>query len=303
MKRFASILALIAAATIAVSAQTTDWLKKYQTQVAAVGLTGPGVESVLNRWGQADSSDLNYLRASYIYYLNRGRRSEIMTATTPRYLGREPMFALPDTTTKTKTYYYQIEVFDDEPFGKAIRFLDKLIAHEPTALELRVEKISDLIIYEGESPDMALSALLGLITEDRAKSPKWTYEETAVDREFFDGVVQEFCANLFQLGTDPARDAMLKVSERMLTYDKNAVPFITNQGSYYMAKKDYKKALKYFDKAIKVKEDSYNAIKNACTIGIVTKDLKLQKKYLPMLVKYGNEAERLSAQSRLDALK
>lgn len=302
MKRIILSFLLTGFFCLPLAAQEVNWLEKYQKQVAAVGLAGPGVDAVLNRWAKADSSDANFIRASYVYYFAKSHSLEVVANTSAHYLGREPVFSLPDTSRKVTTYYYQIDRYAEEPFGRAMTYLDKMIASDRNALELRVEKISDLILYEGESPDMALTQLLSLVDEDRGGKRSWTYEGAPQDRAFFDGVIQEFCANLFQLGTPQARSAFLSLSEKMLSYDKNAVPFISNQGSYYMSIKEYKKALKYFDKAIKLEPDAYNAVKNATSIALVLKDVKLQKKYLPMLVRCGSDSEKLSAQARLDSL-
>ena len=70
-----------------------------------------------------------------------------------------------------------------------------------------------------------------------------------------------------------------------------------------MARKDSKSALKYYNKVLKKAPDDITAIRNCVVLARNAKDVKLEKKYLPMLIKYGEtEADRESARVRLDYL-
>ena len=70
-----------------------------------------------------------------------------------------------------------------------------------------------------------------------------------------------------------------------------------------IAKKNDKAALKYYNKVLKKEPDNYTAIKNCVLMARRDKNVKLEKKYLPMLVKYSpDETEKISASARLEAL-
>ena len=70
-----------------------------------------------------------------------------------------------------------------------------------------------------------------------------------------------------------------------------------------MSKKDYKKALKYYNQVLKKHPDDVTAIRNSILLARAKKDVKLEKKYLAMMVQHGEtEVDRASAQARLEAL-
>ena len=283
MKRISAALAALVLVCTALPAQSVDWQKKYERQVKAVGLSGVGVETILDSWGAADSSSVDYLAARYAFWFDKSHSLVVEAHDSPRYLGMEPMFELSDSSKSNTVWYYQVDSFDDELFGRALRYLDKAAAAMPAELEYRVWKVSALMLYEKESPDMTLGLILSLIDEDRSTGQKWLYQGEEQDRNFFDGLIQEFCWNLFNLGTPQAREAFLKVSEKMLSYDRKSPVFMANVGSYLMSVKEYKKALKQFDKVLKLDPDNDTAIRNCVTIARILRDDKLKSRYNPML--------------------
>lgn len=283
MKRISAALAALVLVCTALPAQSVDWQKKYERQVKAVGLSGVGVETILDSWGAADSSSVDYLAARYAFWFDKSHSLVVEAHDSPRYLGMEPMLELSDSSKSNTVWYYQVDSFDDELFGRALRYLDKAAAAMPAELEYRVWKVSALMLYEKESPDMTLGLILSLIDEDRSTGQKWLYQGEEQDKDFFDGLIQEFCWNLFNLGTPQAREAFLKVSEKMLSYDRKSPVFMANVGSYLMSVKEYKKALKQFDKVLKLDPDNDTAIRNCVTIARILRDDKLKSRYNPML--------------------
>ena len=70
-----------------------------------------------------------------------------------------------------------------------------------------------------------------------------------------------------------------------------------------MSKKDFKKALKYYNQVLKKHPDDVTAIRNCVLLARTKKDVKLEKKYLAMMAQYGeNDVDRASAKARLESL-
>ena len=152
---------------------------------------------------------------------------------------------------------------------------------------------------------MALSSLKGLVDYNFTRHPQWEYPGVEkADDEFFAAAIQEYCYLFFKYGTPTSFEAFRQLSEKMLSYRPSDVLFLDNLGSYYLVvAKNSKTALKYYNKVLKIKPDDMTAIKNLIILARNAKDVKLEKKYLPMMIRYTDDsATKLSAEKRLEFL-
>ena len=305
MKRILTFLAALAL-PLTLLAQTSqeDYLRRYNNLVNRVGVTGVGVETLLDKWAEEYPDDMQQLLARFSFWFNKCQTSNVIQLSQDRYLGREPILPMTDSLGRKNNYFEDI-VYDDESFGLALEALDKAVALNPNRLDLRLLRIDALTAYEKGSPDMALSALKSLVDENYRQHPAWEHEAVEkVDDEVFKALIQDYCFTFFRLGTDSSAEAFKSLSEYMLTYSKDDPLFLDNIGSYWLvSKKDYKKARKFYDQVLKKHPDDVTAIRNGMLLARTTKDVKLEKKYLTMMVQYGEtEVDRASAKARLDAL-
>lgn len=296
------MLAAIAAMISVMSfAQSDKYEQRYNLLVSKLGPAGVGVETVLNTWEQADSSDSKMLLGKFNYFFTKSQSSQVVTKPTKKYLGMEPVLTLKDST-GTDVFYYQEIMYDDELYGMAIKAADRAIGFHPEKLDFRFMKANAYIAYEKESPDMAIAYLLALADESVSRKV-WLYNEEPADAKFFSEAMLEYCFSFYSIGTPAAMNAFLALSERMNRIDPKNPAFINNIGSYHLvAKNDYKTALKYYNKVLKDYPDDYTAIKNCVLLARRQNNVKLEKKYLQKLAVHGSDAEKLSAKARLEQL-
>lgn len=302
MKRIFTI-AILAMCAFTALAQTTqeEFLSKYNTLSSHVGIDGVGIETHLNKWEEAFPDDQNMLEASFLFYFSKSQSDSTVSSPKSSYLGQKPILELKDSLENPVYFFYDTK-FDDEMFGKAIQYIEKANQAKPEKLENRFAHITALIRYEKGSPDMALANIRNLIDYNYGSKPKWVYGEENVDDEFFKASIQEYCYTFFKLDTPMGYEAFREISEKMLEHNPNDVVFMDNLGSYYLVGlNDEKNALKLYNKVLKIKPDDMTAIQNCIVMARRAKDTKLEKKYLPMMIKYAeDEASRQSAQVRLD---
>ena len=283
----------------AVYAQSDRYEQRYDLLVSQFGPAGIGVETVLDNWEKADSTNAKMLLGRFSYLFTKAQRSEIVTMPTKKYLGMDPVLTLKDSL-GADVYYYQINEFDDELYGEAVRAADKAVSVWPDRLDFRFLKANAYIAYEKESPDMALAYLKGLADGYASRKGQWTYDDEAVDDAFFQDAMQEYCYSFYSIGSPASYEAFLSLSQTMYGMFPDNTGYLNNIGTYYLiAKADYKNAYKYYNKVLKAVPDDYTAIKNCIIAARKQKNLKQEKKYLEMMMKYGPEIEKDQAQARL----
>ena len=300
MKRI-MIFAAAVLMPLALMAQSDRYEQRYNLLVSKLGPAGVGVETVINAWEKADSASSNMLLAKFNYYFTKSQTSEVVSKPGKKYLGMDPVLTLKDST-GTDIYYYQENMYDDELYGMAVKAADKAISIYPEKLDFRFLKANAYIAYEKESPDMAIAYLLSLVEESTTRKV-WLYNEQPSDATFFSEAMLDYCFSFYTIGSPAAMKAFLALSERMNQLDPRNPGFINNIGSYHLVvNEDYKTALKYYNKALKLQPDDYTAIKNCVTIARRQKNVKMEKKYLQMLVQHGSDSDKLAAQARLQQI-
>ena len=306
MKRIIILaFSLLFTCAFALNAQTTseDFQTRYQNLVKRVGAAGIGVETLVDRWEKAFPDDPAMLEARYNYYLEKSRTTTLVIKDADRYLGQKPYLSLKDSLGNDVNYFEE-SFYDDSLFALSSQAIDKAIRLYPDRIDLRFDKVTALTQYEKESPDMAASALAGLIDYNAVSHPAWKVGDQVIDADTFEAAVQEYCYAFYTIGSPISYEAFLSLSEKMLGYNPKSTLFLTNVGTYWLiAQNDSKKALKYYNKVLKLDPENYTAVKNCIILARKSKNTKLEKKYLPILIKItDDERERASAETRLKAL-
>ena len=290
MRKFIYVLAALIL-SVAASAQSSDYQRRYIVLRDRVGYSGVGMETLINNWSKAEPENSDMHLASFYFHLSKSTGSEVVVRSEAKYLGTEPVLSLKDTT-GTDVHYYEVLTYEDEMFAEALKSLDKAISLSPERIDLRFLKINSYISYERESPDMAMSNIMGLVYDVMSNDAKWVYraymgeDVQPVDRELFAEMMKEYCYSLYSLGTPSSYEGFYTLSQRMNKYFPKDPDFIANMASYYLVvTKDYKTALKYYDKALKIRPDDRSTINNAVIASRRMNNAKLEQKYLKMLKK------------------
>ena len=278
MKRLTLLIAsvLMCAAAFAQDLTAEEYLARYERLVRNVGYAGVGVETLLDRWEEAFPEDMNVPVARFNYFFSKAERTEMVAMPgQKRFMGKQPAMTLKDPE-GADVPYFEENFYDDELFGEAMRVLDQQIASHPAELRFRFLKVSGLLAYEKETPDMAATELKKLIIQQSSSHPSWTLDGSPADEEIFQQGVGEYCYMFFQIGSHDSYEYFRDISERMnKLYPKNPA-FIDNIGSYWqVAMGNDKQAIKYYKKALKLDPDDYAAQRN---LQIIEKKQAAQKK-------------------------
>lgn len=262
------LLALLSVQAFAqVDGDAARFKASYERQVRNVGPAGVGVETIINKWEAAAPQDPDMFAARFNWFFAKSKGTEVVQKEGRKYLGAEPMLSLKDSLGRDVNYF-EVPTFAEPLYADGMRAIDKAIELRPAEMRYRFYKITALLEYEGESPDLASQELMSMIDKYASSKGKgWTLDGNPSDEEVFCQAVGEYCYSFFHLGTEHGYEYFRKVSERMnKLYPRNTV-FIDDIGAYWqVARNNSGKAMKYYKKALKINPDDYVAKKNISII-------------------------------------
>lgn len=282
MKRIL-ILILATCLPLWVSAQETlsqaEYARRYTNLVDRVGAAGVGVETLLNKWEAAWPKDPQVWVARFNFCFTRCRSSHVEELPLDRYLGQPPLLPITDSL-GVKHNYFEVYDYDDALFAEANSAIGQAISLKPWRLDYRMVRIDALMAYEKDKPEMTFQELKALVDKHYKEKPVWEHEGlTGITEEQFRAFMQDYCVALFRLGSDTSAEVFKGFSEYLLKYCKDEPLYVNNLGSYYLVRKEYKKARKYYEQVLKKHPDDMTALQNMVLLARSSKDKKLEQKY------------------------
>lgn len=262
MKKFISLLLILACTQSFAQLTREEHKANYERQTRIVGYSGVGVLTLLDRWEKACPDDPEAKLGRFNYYLNKGIRTELVLKNQEKFMGAKPSVTLKDENGNPANYFEET-FYDESSFAESQKYIDALIGQYPDTADFRVAKLKSLLEMEKEYPDLAAGELYGLIDAYRADGGKWALHGEKVNDVIFSALIQEYCAYLFSIGSDVANTLFYDVSVKMSKLYPKDSNFLDNQGSYWMVVKgNPKKALSFYDKALKINPEDPIARKN-----------------------------------------
>lgn len=266
-KTIALILASCALAIAAIAQETPqEYYDKYLRLTSRLGYDGVGIETFIDKWEASFPEDGKMLEARCNYYLVKSMQTKAVPKNQSKFLGEAPFMTLKDST-GADINYFEEQFFDDEVFGKAVSCIDKAISIYPSELVYRADKVSLLLAYEKESPDMAVAEINALIELQKSAHPTWTVDGQPISADDFASVMSGYCVRLYNVGSPVAYEAFGKISQDLSKLFPEDSNFLDNIGSYWLVYKDNeRKALKYYRKALKINPEDSVAQRNISLI-------------------------------------
>ena len=270
-----------------ISAQTSDFQRRYDLLVSRVGHSGLGVETLIKEWEKCDSTNVRMLVAKFDYYFSKSQKEVVVTKTKSKYLGMDPLLSLQDSL-GNKVYYFREMIYDDEPFSQALKTAERLSSLYPDDLDHRFMKANALIAYEKENPDMAYAYLKELVELDQIRLRPWNYEGRKQKPGFFPDAIQEYCREFYAVSSQASMKVFHDLSLYMSTLYPQETCFLSNVATYYLVALDNPKAaLKYYGKVLKKNKSDEVALRNSVVAARKLGNKKLETKCRQALIDNG----------------
>ena len=256
-----------------------EFLRRYTNLVDRVGPAGLGVETLLNKWEATWPEDAQLWVARFNFCFTRCQSSRVVELPQDRYLGQPPLLPMTDSL-GVKHNYFEVIDYDDDLFADANSAIGQAISIKPWRLDYRMVKIDALMAYEKDKPEMTFQELKALVDKQYKEKPVWEHEGmSGITEEQFRAFMQDYCVALFRLGSETSAQVFKDFSEYLLKYCKDEPLYVNNLGSYYLVRKEYKKARKYYEQVLKKHPDDMTALQNMVLLARFSKDKKLEQKY------------------------
>lgn len=248
--------------------------------------------SLLDEWERAEPHNTTMLVAQFNRYAGE-IVSKSMGVSEELPVGASNPMALTDSLGNTSGYLYEYYLTNDSLLMVSIDYIDRAKAVAPERVDLRMGKISAYWIAGNNYLDSYLAEIAALLGDLADKKREWFYGPTeTISREEIADAVQDYCAQLFSLGSDEGNAAVESVSKRVLTlFPKNSSAH-ANLGSVASRRGELKLAEKEYRKGLKLAPNDTVILRNLAIVCKKQSKTTDSAKYIARLKEVGGDEDR-----------
>ena len=249
MKR---LVYIFIASVLCVMAQAQESRLELFNQVYNADSLAPA-KTLLDEWASTGEKDGGYYACQFNYYLNQGMKSGIqMSKELPLYVQGEKALTLTDTVTGgIAGYVYQgYSIADSALLNTAYDWIKRGINACPNRLDLYFG-LATSYLYCDQTDQMIL-VLEQVMKQETKNKRKWLWLENEQLADTVDMVYMRIQEDFSRfLDAERLNDAERLTTLAIKYYPKRA-EYVNNMAVICYMRNDYKQAMKYFKKALKL---------------------------------------------------
>lgn len=289
----AKIFLLAITASLSLQAFSQDFKKEYELYKKENNKVA--IDSLLRKWEVSSPENADMLIAYFNYWADRSRMQ--IGTFNKNNASSFQINDINDTGEKLKV------VYDTAILGKGMDYIGKGIRLYPKRLDMRYGKI--YMLGEAKLYKDFTEEILATIDYAHTIQYDWQWEDGKPlpdAKNSFLASMQDYTAILYKAGDDMLLPDMRGISERILKYEPDHVPSLSNIAFTYAVSGDYDNAIVYLLKAEKVSPADINILKNLAEMYRRKNDTANATSYYNKIILYGNDAEKQYAEDKMNKM-
>ena len=249
MKR---LIYIIIASVFCFMAQAQESRLEQFNQVYNADSLAPA-KTLLDEWSSTGDKDGDYYACQFNYYLNQGMKSGIqMSKELPLYAQGEQALTLTDTITGgIAGYVYQgYSIADSALLNTAYDWIKRGINACPNRLDLYLGLATSYLYCE--QTDQMILVLEQVMKQETKNKKKWLWLENEQLADTVDMVYMRIQEDFARFLDAERLDEAERLTTLAIKYYPKRAEYVNNMAVTCYMRNDYKQAMKYFKKALKI---------------------------------------------------
>ncbi len=252
---------------------------------------------LLKEWNKKNSNDPELYTCYFNYYVQRSLSEIVRLDGNPRSGVNSK-----DSSNQVVGYIYSDKVYNRHYLNLAFNVIDKGITKFPNRLDMRFGKTH--ILGQSGNYEKFTDEIIKTIDYSTKNKNAWqwtTNEPVEEPKEFLLENIQIYVGNLFDLGTDQAKN-IRRIAETTLKIYPDHIISLSNLGISYIFEKNYLKALNPLLTAEKKSPKDAIILGNIAHVYLNLKDNKKAIEYYKKVMQFGDDNAKSFSQKQLKKL-